>query len=137
MARGGQCPSSLASLNETICTVHTIYARTHAHTLIHVHCLLCTHTHTHTHTHTLSLSLSLSFPPSLSQVLSQIQKYDNIIIPVVDSLKYLTPLAYDVLACIHKNESCVTHEYDYNKPLRSWMFTFLWLGKMKDVQKYM
>ena len=35
-----------------------------------------------------------------SQVLSQIQKYDNIIIPVVDSLKYLTPIAYDVLACI-------------------------------------
>lgn len=35
----------------------------------------------------------------LSQVLSQIQRYDNFIIPVVDSLKYLTPLAYDVLAC--------------------------------------
>ena len=34
------------------------------------------------------------------QVLSQIQRYDNFIIPVVDSLKYLTPLAYDVLACI-------------------------------------
>ena len=38
---------------------------------------------------------------TLLQVLSQIQKYDNFIIPVVDSLKYLTPLAYDVLACIH------------------------------------
>lgn len=35
-----------------------------------------------------------------SQVLSQIQRYDNFIIPVVDSLKYLVPLAYDVLACI-------------------------------------
>ena len=34
------------------------------------------------------------------QVLSQIQRYDNFIIPVVDSLKYLTPLAYDALACI-------------------------------------
>lgn len=34
------------------------------------------------------------------QVLSQIQRYDNFIIPVVDSLKYLVPLAYDVLACI-------------------------------------
>lgn len=33
-------------------------------------------------------------------MLSQIQRYDNFIIPVVDSLKYLTPLAYDVLACI-------------------------------------
>ena len=35
-----------------------------------------------------------------TQLLSQIQKYDNFIGPVVDSLKYLTPLAYDVLACI-------------------------------------
>ena len=34
-------------------------------------------------------------------VLSQIQKYDNFILPVVDSLKYLTQLSYDVLAfCI-------------------------------------
>ncbi|XP_048589854.1 THO complex subunit 2 isoform X3 [Nematostella vectensis] len=34
-------------------------------------------------------------------LLTQIQKYDNFIVPVVDSLKYLTPLAYDVLAfCI-------------------------------------
>ncbi|XP_036596611.1 THO complex subunit 2-like [Trichosurus vulpecula] len=34
-------------------------------------------------------------------VLSQIQKYDNLITPVVDSLKYLTSLNYDVLAyCI-------------------------------------
>ena len=32
-------------------------------------------------------------------MLSQIQRYDNFIIPVVDSLKYLTPMAYDVLAC--------------------------------------
>uniref|UniRef100_A0A452VJU6 THO complex subunit 2 n=1 Tax=Ursus maritimus TaxID=29073 RepID=A0A452VJU6_URSMA len=34
-------------------------------------------------------------------ILSQIQKYDNLITPVVDSLKYLTSLNYDVLAyCI-------------------------------------
>lgn len=49
-------------------------------------------------------SLSTVYPSvSVShccQVLSQIQRYDNFIIPVVDSLKYLTPLAYDVLACI-------------------------------------
>lgn len=40
-------------------------------------------------------SLSLFF-----QILSQIQWYDNLITPVVDSLKYLTSLNYDVLACI-------------------------------------
>ena len=35
------------------------------------------------------------------QVLSQIQKYDNFIGPVVDSLKFLTSLSYDMLAyCI-------------------------------------
>lgn len=34
------------------------------------------------------------------QMLSQIQWYDNLIVPVVDSLKYLTSLNYDVLACI-------------------------------------
>ncbi|XP_076446186.1 THO complex subunit 2-like [Babylonia areolata] len=34
-------------------------------------------------------------------VLSQIQRYDNFISPVVDSLKYLTPMSYDILAyCI-------------------------------------
>ena len=33
-------------------------------------------------------------------MLSQIQKYDNFIGPVVDSFKFLTSLAYDVLACI-------------------------------------
>ena len=38
--------------------------------------------------------------PLPTQVLSQIQRYDNFIIPVVDALKYLTPMAYDVLACI-------------------------------------
>lgn len=31
------------------------------------------------------------------QVLIQIQMYDNLIIPVVDSLKYLTSMSYDVL----------------------------------------
>ncbi|CAH3196125.1 unnamed protein product, partial [Porites evermanni] len=46
--------------------------------------------------------LSHSNPGILFEyLLSQIQKYDNFIGPVVDSLKYLTPLAYDVLAyCI-------------------------------------
>ncbi|KAF4523129.1 hypothetical protein B566_EDAN003144 [Ephemera danica] len=33
------------------------------------------------------------------QVLMQIQIYDNLIGPVVDSLKYLTSLSYDVLGC--------------------------------------
>ncbi|KAK2556060.1 THO complex subunit 2 [Acropora cervicornis] len=45
--------------------------------------------------------LSHSNPGILFEyLLSQIQKYDNFIGPVVDSLKYLTPLAYDVLACL-------------------------------------
>ncbi|XP_064404641.1 THO complex subunit 2-like isoform X2 [Halichondria panicea] len=46
--------------------------------------------------------LSHSFPGVIfDYVLSQIQRYDNFISPVVDSLKYLTPLGYDVLAyCI-------------------------------------
>ncbi|XP_029643856.1 THO complex subunit 2 [Octopus sinensis] len=43
--------------------------------------------------------LSHSNPGVLFEyVLSQIQKYDNFIVPVVDSLKYLTSLSYDVLA---------------------------------------
>lgn len=41
-----------------------------------------------------------SSPLSSYQMLSQIQWYDNLIVPVVDSLKYLTSLNYDVLACI-------------------------------------
>ncbi|XP_015904652.2 THO complex subunit 2 [Parasteatoda tepidariorum] len=32
-------------------------------------------------------------------ILSQIQAWDNLIMPVIDSLKYLTSLSYDVLAC--------------------------------------
>uniref|UniRef100_A0A8C5WF72 THO complex subunit 2 n=1 Tax=Leptobrachium leishanense TaxID=445787 RepID=A0A8C5WF72_9ANUR len=46
--------------------------------------------------------LSHSNPTILfDYILSQIQKYDNLITPVVDSLKYLTSLSYDVLAyCI-------------------------------------
>nr|NP_001366034.1 THO complex subunit 2-like [Jaculus jaculus] len=46
--------------------------------------------------------LSHSNPTILfDYILSQIQKYDNLITPVVDSLKYLTALNYDVLAyCI-------------------------------------
>ena len=35
------------------------------------------------------------------QVLSQVQNFDNLIVPVVDSLKYLSPLGYDMLSCIH------------------------------------
>ncbi len=47
----------------------------------------------------------------LLQVLSQIQRYDNFISPVVDSLKYLTPLGYDVLACIlnYHQDSILVH----------------------------
>uniref|UniRef100_A0A8B9XET8 THO complex subunit 2 n=1 Tax=Bos mutus grunniens TaxID=30521 RepID=A0A8B9XET8_BOSMU len=46
--------------------------------------------------------LSHSNPTILfDYILSQIQKYDNLIAPVVDSLKYLTSLNYDILAyCI-------------------------------------
>uniref|UniRef100_A0A3P8S551 THO complex subunit 2 n=1 Tax=Amphiprion percula TaxID=161767 RepID=A0A3P8S551_AMPPE len=45
--------------------------------------------------------LSHSNPTILfDYMLSQIQWYDNLIVPVVDSLKYLTSLNYDVLACI-------------------------------------
>ncbi|XP_077163774.1 THO complex subunit 2 isoform X2 [Paroedura picta] len=46
--------------------------------------------------------LSHSNPTILfDYILSQIQKYDNLITPVVDSLKYLTSLNYDILAyCI-------------------------------------
>ena len=36
----------------------------------------------------------------LLQVLKQIEKYDNLIGPVVDSLKYLTSFSYDILVCI-------------------------------------
>ncbi|RWS14898.1 THO complex subunit 2-like protein, partial [Dinothrombium tinctorium] len=43
--------------------------------------------------------LSHSNPSFLFEyILSQIQSYDNLIGPVVDSLKYLTPISYDVLA---------------------------------------
>lgn len=42
----------------------------------------------------------IPFVVIVSQMLSQIQWYDNLIVPVVDSLKYLTSLNYDVLACI-------------------------------------
>lgn len=45
-------------------------------------------------------SVSLVVVVVVDQMLSQIQWYDNLIVPVVDSLKYLTSLNYDVLACI-------------------------------------
>jgi THO complex subunit 2 len=33
--------------------------------------------------------------------LTQIQRYDNFIVPIVDSLKFMTPLSYDILSyCI-------------------------------------
>uniref|UniRef100_A0A8C2GS61 THO complex subunit 2 n=1 Tax=Cyprinus carpio TaxID=7962 RepID=A0A8C2GS61_CYPCA len=49
--------------------------------------------------------LSHSNPTILfDYILSQIQWYDNLITPVVDSLKYLTSLNYDVLACILSDE---------------------------------
>jgi THO complex subunit 2 len=36
-----------------------------------------------------------------SQILAQIQRYDNFILPVVESLKFMTPLSYDMLSyCI-------------------------------------
>ncbi|XP_023214734.1 THO complex subunit 2-like, partial [Centruroides sculpturatus] len=45
--------------------------------------------------------LSHSCPGFLfDYILSQIQTWDNLIVPVVDSLKFLTSLSYDVLACI-------------------------------------
>lgn len=34
-----------------------------------------------------------------SQVLTQIEKYDNLVVPVIDSLRYMSALAFDVLAC--------------------------------------
>ena len=40
------------------------------------------------------------------QVLSQIQRYDNFIGPVVDSLKFLTNMSYDVLLCILEIANC-------------------------------
>ena len=40
------------------------------------------------------------------QVLKQIEKYDNLIGPVVDSLKYLTSFSYDILVCILYSDSC-------------------------------
>lgn len=47
-----------------------------------------------------SCTLNLLHRLLVYQMLSQIQWYDNLIVPVVDSLKYLTSLNYDVLACI-------------------------------------
>ncbi|KAH0517983.1 THO complex subunit 2, partial [Microtus ochrogaster] len=44
-------------------------------------------------------------------ILSQIQKYDNLITPVVDSLKYLTSLNYDVLACLASFCGAVFRKY--------------------------
>lgn len=56
-----------------------------------------------------------------SQVLSQIQRYDNFIIPVVDSLKYLVPLAYDVLACILICVVCLCAWIDKLHALFEWV----------------
>jgi len=53
---------------------------------------------------------------SVVQILSQIQKYDNFIGPVVDSLKFLTNMSYDVLLCIF----WVGTDCFYNRYIRSW-----------------
>ena len=46
-------------------------------------------------------SFSDSCPSPVRQMLGQIQIYDNLIGPMVDSLKYITSLSYDVLGyCI-------------------------------------
>ena len=37
---------------------------------------------------------------STTQMLGQIQIFNNLIIPVVDSLRFLSPMSYDVLACM-------------------------------------
>mgnify|MGYP002787129134 CR=1 FL=1 len=42
---------------------------------------------------------------SVSQILMQIQMYDNMIAPVADTLRYLMPMSYDILAyCIIEGE---------------------------------
>ena len=53
-----------------------------------------------TYCHGLSRPVLLANLHSM-QVLSQVQNFDNLIVPVVDSLKYLSPLGYDMLSCIH------------------------------------
>ncbi|KAF7244895.1 THO complex subunit 2 [Varanus komodoensis] len=56
--------------------------------------------------------LSHSNPTILfDYILSQIQKYGNLITPVVDSLKYLTSLNYDVLACLASFCGAVFRKY--------------------------
>ncbi|KAG9341742.1 hypothetical protein JZ751_018808 [Albula glossodonta] len=56
--------------------------------------------------------LSHSNPTILfDYILSQIQWYDNLITPVVDSLKYLTSLSYDVLACLASLCGAVFRKY--------------------------
>ncbi|XP_029463722.1 THO complex subunit 2 [Rhinatrema bivittatum] len=69
--------------------------------------------------------LSHSNPTILfDYILSQIQKYDNLITPVVDSLKYLTSLNYDILAyCIiealaNPEKEKMKHE---NTTISSWL----------------
>jgi hypothetical protein len=39
----------------------------------------------------------------LDLVVDQVQAYDNLIVLIVDSLKYLTPLSFDVLSCINNS----------------------------------
>jgi len=34
-------------------------------------------------------------------ILEQLQAYDNLVIPVVDAFKYITPFGFDILACTH------------------------------------
>lgn len=52
-------------------------------------------------------------PFSPPQILLQIQIYDNLILPVVDSMKYLTSLSYDVLGyCLVEALSRVDMKHD-------------------------
>ena len=53
----------------------------------------------------------------LFQILTQIQMYDNMIVPVADTLKYLTSLSYDILTyCIVEGEDSSTGAIRLNIP---------------------
>lgn len=76
---------------------------TDAHTALHA---ICHFFHIVTYCHDLSQPVLLPNLHSM-QVLSQVQNFDNLIVPVVDSLKYLSPLGYDMLSCIHSHQGPV------------------------------
>lgn len=83
---------SAITADQTICTIETVVVMG----LLQYFPLLLYLTSVHVSVYDITNSCHFH----LFQVLSQIQRYDNFISPVVDSLKYLTPLGYDVLACI-------------------------------------